>query len=118
MRRRKVSPNPTDRGRCGSKINLMTDARGTPDIVRVDCGYTSEHLLEIFAWRYIEADIPQRGQEEVAGLGTLRWPIERTLSWLKQYRRGDRLGRERTAAIYEALVTLASAPIIYKQLAL
>jgi len=34
----------------------------------------------------IDAVIAQWG-DETAGLGNLRWPVERTISWLKQFRR-------------------------------
>ena len=153
MRRRKVGPNPTDRGRCGSKLNVMTDSRGTPvavivsaanehdirfilplvlqklpriggrpgrprqlpDRVRADQGYTSQDLLGIFAACNIEAEIPQRGQETSPGLGKRRWPVERAISWLKQYRRvGTR--RDRKLIHCQAYVTLACAIIAFKQL--
>ena len=35
VRRRKCGPNPTDRARSGSKLNIMTDRRGTPRAVLV-----------------------------------------------------------------------------------
>ena len=153
MRRRKVGPNPTDRGRCGSKLNLMTSSQGTPlavvvsaanqhdvnfilplvyhafpriaggpgrprelpALVRADTGYTSKHLLAIFNATGIEAEIPQRPDGAVAGLGKRRWPVERALAWLKQYRRvGTR--RERLSHMYQSFVTLACAMIAYKRL--
>ncbi|QGJ71494.1 DDE transposase [Planctomycetales bacterium 10988] len=153
LRRRKCGPNPTDRGRSGSKLNVMTDSQGVPlavqvsaanehDIsfllplslvhfprlggvaghppakpkrVRADAGYTSRALLNLLEGCGIEAEIPQRGQASETGLGRQRWPVERTISWLKQYRRvGTR--RERRASMYEVFVTLACAMITYKQL--
>ncbi|QGJ68676.1 DDE transposase [Planctomycetales bacterium 10988] len=148
LRRRKCGPNPTDRGRSGSKLNVMTDSQGIPlavqvsaanehDVgfllplslvhfprlggmagrpptkpkrIRADAGYTSGPLLNLLAGCGIEAEIPQRGQDSGAGLGGQRWPVERTISWLKQYRRvGTR--RERRASMYEVFVTLACTMI-------
>lgn len=153
MRRRKVGPNPTDRGRCGSKLNVMTSKGGIPlavivsganehDVnfilplvflmlpniggrpgrprrlprrVRADKGYTSKDLLEIFRQCGIDAVIPQRGEPQRKGLGRFRWPVERTLAWLKQYRRvGTR--RDRKLSVYESFVTLACAMITFKQM--
>ena len=90
--------------------------RQFPRRVRADKGYTSSDLLQIFRQCGIDAHIPQRGQPQPKGLGRYRWPVERTLSWLKQYRRvGTR--RDRNLSIYQAFVTLACAMITYKQLA-
>ncbi len=44
-----------------------------------------------------------------------RWPIERTIAWLKQYSQfGPR--RERLPHVYESFVTLAHALINFKQI--
>lgn len=153
MRRRKVGPNPTDRGRSGSKLNVMTSNSGIPlavivsganehDVnyilplvflklpqiggrpgrprryprcVRADQGYTSNALLWILRKCRIQARIPQRGQPHPERLGKHRWPVERTISWLKQYRRvGTR--RDRLLSTYHSFVTLACAIITFKQL--
>ena len=83
--------------------------------MRADCGYTSSDVLRLFAMAGIKAEIPQRGSDAPPGLGKLRWPVERTLAWLKQYRRiGVR--RDRKSSTFEAFVTLACATIAYKQL--
>ena len=86
-----------------------------PKVVRADAGYTSQDVLNLFAWCGIQAEIPQRGQDQPAGLGKLRWPIERTIAWLKQYRRIG-IRRERQATTFKDFVTLACAIIAYKQL--
>lgn len=153
MRGRKVGPNPTDRGRCGSKLNLMSSSEGVPlavilsaanehdvnfilplvytklprigglrgrprefpSTVRADCGYTSKDVLTVFAVSGIDAEIPQRGKDVEPGLGKRRWPVERCIAWLKQYRRvGTR--RDRLANTYQGFVTLACAMITFKQL--
>lgn len=90
--------------------------RKYPTIVRADAGYTSADLLEIFRRTGITADIPQRGKPQNPGLGRRRWPIERALAWLGQYRRVG-IRREHLAFHYEAFVTLACAMIVSKQLA-
>lgn len=88
--------------------------RQYPKLVRADRGYASQDVLWVFQRTRITADIPQRNAAP-SGLGKRRWPIERTLSWLKQYRRVG-VRRERLALIYDAFVTMACALITYKQL--
>jgi transposase len=85
-----------------------------PKVVRADCGYTSRDLLYIFRETKIKAFIPQRG-EPSRGLGKLRWPVERTISWLKQFRRVG-IRRERRLSFYEAFVSLAFTMICYIKL--
>lgn len=148
-----MGPNPTDRGRCGSKLNVMTDSAGTPisvivsaanehdvnfilplvftkfphvsgakgrprtkpEVVRADAGYTSRDVLDVLASADIRGEIPQRGQTQTESLGRKRWPVERAIAWLKQFRRvgvrRDRLGRS-----YKAFVDLACIMIAYRKL--
>lgn len=94
---------------------LVGRPRKTPQMVRADTGYTSQDLLNLLSCCGIDAEIPQRGKESCAGLGKRRWPVERTISWLKQYRRVG-IRRDRKDSIYEAFVTMACAMITYKQL--
>ena len=89
--------------------------RKLPRMVRADRGYTSADLLAILHGCGIETEIPQRGQATPTGLGKRRWPVERTLAWLKQYRRVG-VRRDRTAATYQAFVTLACALIAFKKI--
>lgn len=86
-----------------------------PDLVRADTGYTSADLLGLLAACGIGAEIPQRGEEPAPGLGKQRWPVERAIAWLKQYRAVG-VRRDRTDHVYEALVQLACALIVFKQL--
>ncbi|MBA2115565.1 hypothetical protein HOV93_27470 [Planctomycetes bacterium FF15] len=84
----------------------------TPYLMRADTGYTSKDLLHLFAWCEIRPQIPQWGEDRATGLGKLRWPLERSIAWLKQYRRiGTR--RERTVQTFESFVTLACSRIAY-----
>ena len=87
-----------------------------PKLVRADTGYTSQDLRDLLKACGIGTEIPQQGKETGRGVGKRRWPVERTISWLKQYRRvGTR--RERHQTNYQGFVTLACAMITYKQLA-
>lgn len=70
--------------------------REKPAIVRADQGYTSKELLGLLDECGIEAEIPQRGKDAPAGLGKRRWPVERAIAWLKQYRAVRRSTRSRT----------------------
>jgi transposase len=148
-----VGPNPTDRARCGSKLNVMADAAGTPLSVIVsaanehdvnfilplvftkfpsiggaigrprtqpqsvcaDAGYTSKDVLEVLTKTNISAEIPQRGSDSPEGLGQRRWPIERTIAWLKQFRRVG-IRRDRKVHIYEAFVEMACSMIAFRKL--
>lgn len=87
-----------------------------PDIVRADTGYTSADLLGLLNACGIEAEIPQRGKDKPSGLGKQRWPVERAIAWLKQYRAVG-VRRDRDDAHYEAYVQLACGLIVFKQLA-
>lgn len=98
---------PVLRGRCGRP-------RRVPRMVRADSGYTSKHLLTMLNWCGILAEIPQRGSPPAQGLGKHRWPVERALAWLKQYRRVG-IRRDRRADIYNAFVTLACALIAFRK---
>jgi len=94
---------------------LVGRPRQTPKMVRADAGYTSQDLLNLLRWCGIRAEIPQRGQDSGTGLGKRRWPVERTISWLKQFRRVG-VRRDRNDSIYETFVTLACAMITFRQL--
>ncbi|MFI8221411.1 transposase [Streptomyces sp. NPDC085932] len=50
--------------------------------------------------------IAERGQPHGTGLGTFRWVVERTISWLHGFRR-LRIRWERRDDIHEALLGLA-----------
>ena len=51
-----------------------------------------------------------------SGLGKTRWPVERSLSWLHQFRR-LRIRFEKTAPPHRALMLLACSLICYRRLA-
>lgn len=145
----KTGPNPTDRGRSGSKHCLLTDAAGVPLVVQLDAAnrhdlntllplvvsipaipgkrgrpkqkpaaviadkaFDCKHLRGLLRWLGIKPLIPKRG-DKAPGLGKLRWFIERTLSWLHQFRR-IRTRWERSPENHQALLSLTAAIICYR----
>jgi transposase len=79
--------------------------RRRPLQVLGDRGYDSEPLRRELRRRNILPWLGQRGQGHGSGLGVYRWVIERTLSWLHQFRR-LRVRYERRADIHQAFLTL------------
>ncbi len=55
------------------------------------------------------------GSEDQVSLGKFRWVVERSLSWLHQFRR-LRVRYERRADIHEAFMTLGCAMICWNTL--
>jgi transposase len=83
-----------------------------PDAIVADKAFDGEPLRAILRWLGIEPHIPRRGEDE-HGLGTLRWFIERTLSWLHQFRR-LRIRWDRKPEIHQAFLSLAAGLICYR----
>ena len=147
--RAKTGPNPTDRGRSGSKHCLLTDAGGVPLVIQLapanqhdvktllplvaeipavagkpgrpkhkpdsllaDKAFDCEALRQVLRWLAIEPHLPHRGDDE-RGLGVLRWFIERTLSWLHQFRR-LRIRWDRCPTVHQAFLSLAAAVICFR----
>ena len=78
-------------------------------------GYDSEpHRCQLRA-RSIVPLIRKRGTEHGSGLGSYRWVVERTLSWLHQFRR-LRVRYERRDDIHEAPVLLGCIMICWSAL--
>jgi transposase len=59
--------------------------------------------------------IAKRKTEHGSGLGKERWVVERTLSWLHQYRR-LRTRYERSPDLHEAFLSLACSLICFRLL--
>jgi transposase len=59
--------------------------------------------------------IARRNTDHGSGLGVFRWVVERTLSWLHQFRR-LRIRYERRLDIHEAFVTIACIVICHRSL--
>jgi transposase len=147
-----TGPNPTDRGKAGSKHHVLTDAGGIPLAAKVtaandhdvtqllplavaippvggkpgpprrlperlqgDRAYDSEDHRRILRWLGITPILARRNTENGSGLGKHRWVVERTLSWLHQYRR-LRVRYERRVDIHQAFVDLGCILICYKTL--
>jgi transposase len=87
--------------------------RRRPERLQGDTAYQSAAKEQELRRRKIEPIIGHRGRSHGSGLGKFRWPIERTLSWHKQFRR-LRIRYERRAGFYYAFWELASALICYR----
>jgi transposase len=83
-----------------------------PDTLVADKAFDCEALRGLLSWLGIEPYIPKRGEEE-HGLGKFRWFIERTLSWLHQFRR-LRIRWDRKPEIHQAFLTLAAGMICFR----
>lgn len=89
--------------------------RRRPDRVQGDRGYDSEPHRQQLRERNIEPILAKRNMENGSGLGKTRWVIERTLSWLHQFRR-LRVRYEKRADIHEALLSIGCSIICYNAL--
>lgn len=79
--------------------------RRRPDRLQGDRAYDSESHRQELRRRQIEPMLAKRYTPNGSGLGVHRWVVERTLSWLHQFRR-LRVRYERRLSIHRALVTL------------
>lgn len=98
-----IGPNPTDRGRPGTKRHLLTDRRGThlwqfdhvpsvqgrkgrprrrPRKLYADKAYDHRHCRRSCRRRNTQPRIARRRLEDSQRLGCHRWVVERTFSWL------------------------------------
>jgi transposase len=90
--------------------------RFRPDAVQGDAGYRS-NTNRVCLWiRNIEPIISEHANVHGSGLGITRWVVERTLSWLHQFRR-LRVRYDRTGAIHQAFLTLGCILICWRHLA-
>lgn len=147
-----TGPNPTDRGKNGSKHHVITDAQGIPlatkltganrhdvtqllplvdaippvsgkrgrprkrpERVQGDRAYHSQPHRKALRQRGIEPVLAERNTKHGSGLGVHRWVVERTLSWLHQFRR-LRIRYERRDDIHEAFMTLGCIMICWRTL--
>ena len=83
-----------------------------PKQLVADKAFDDQTLRAILRWLKIEPVVPKRGDEE-HGLGVCRWFVERTISWLHQFRR-LRIRWDRRPEIHQAFLTLAAAIICYR----
>jgi transposase len=95
-----TGPNPTDRGKPGSKIHLITDRSGVP----LSLGISGANMHDSLGLEPL-----------VRGIPPIRWVVERTVSWLAGCRRLHRR-YERKAEHFLAFVGIAAALISYRRL--
>ncbi len=89
--------------------------RRRPDRVQGDRAYHSNPHRDALVQLGIEPVLARRGVAHGSGLGIYRWVVERTLSWLHQFRR-LRVRYERRADIHEAFMTLCCVIICWRTL--
>jgi transposase len=112
-----TGPNPTDRGKRGTKYHIATDGYGVPvacaataanvndtllferlflaafavmariRTVFADKGYDAEHHRELCRAFGAEPHIHKRRQPHGSGLGQRRWPVERSNAWVLENKR-------------------------------
>lgn len=86
-----------------------------PRSVTADKGYDCRAARELLTACGIEPRIPRRDERAPHHLGKLRWPIERTISWLKQFRR-LRIRWDRRDDLHEAFLSLGCSLIAWRHL--
>jgi transposase len=83
-----------------------------PKQLVADKAFDCQALRDILRWLGIEPVLPARGVDD-HGLGVWRWFVERTISWLHQFRR-LRIRWDRNPEVHQAFLTLAAAVICYR----
>ena len=101
------------------RIPPITRPRGRPrrrpDKLHADKAYDTPACRAVLRQRHITVRIARKGIERSDRLGRHRWVVERTLSWLSDFRRLA-LRYERRAEIHEAFLHLACALICERSL--
>ncbi|MCX5357569.1 IS5 family transposase [Streptomyces sp. NBC_00124] len=87
--------------------------RRRPAMLFADRGYDHDKYRRLLRQRGIRPAIAERGQPHGTGLGTFRWVVERTISWLHGFRR-LRIRWERRDDIHEAFLGLAVCLITHR----
>jgi len=87
--------------------------RRRPKRVQGDRAYDSEPHRAWLRHLGIEPVLAKRNTPHGSGLGVYRWVVERTLSWLHQFRR-LRIRYERRPELHEAFMALGSALICWR----
>jgi len=89
--------------------------RKHPDVVQGDRGYDSQPHRIALRLLKIKSLLAKRGTPNGSGLCKTRWVVERTLSWLHQFRR-LRVRYERRSDIHEAFLSIGCIIICWNQL--
>lgn len=103
-----VTTIPALRGKLGRP-------RQRPDTVQGDRAYGNVAHHRWLCSLGITDRLARQGTPHGSGLGKTRWVIERSLSWLHQFRR-LRVRYERRADIHEAFLSLGCALICHRTL--
>jgi transposase len=141
-----TGPNPTDRGKRGTKCHVAVDGDGVPvacaataaDVddtvvferlflaafavmarirtVFADRGYDAEHHRELCRAFGAEPRIHKRRQPRGSGLGQRRWPVERSNAWVLENKRLA-LRYDRLGSIVQSLLQSACIFLVAGRLA-
>jgi transposase len=87
--------------------------RRRPAVLYGDRGYDSQPHRRQLRRRGILPRLARRGTEHGSGLGVFRWVVERTISWLRGFRK-LRVVTEKTLDMQYALLNLAQAMICWR----
>jgi transposase len=109
---RQILPVVLDFPKVGGKPGRPKDL---PDVLYADRGYDSDATRRLLAWLGIEPKIGKRKAAHGSGLGTVRWVVERTISWVKGLRR-MRVRYDRLAVVQDAWTSLAASVICFRLL--
>jgi transposase len=91
----------------------VTDARGVPLVAHVTAANAND-ITHLDA-RGIVAILGRRRTFHGSGLGVFRWVVERTLAWLRRFRRLA-VRYERHDRVHHAFLTLGCALICWNYL--
>jgi transposase len=105
-----IIPLVLDFPRVGGKPGRPKEA---PDELYADRGYDSDSTRWLLRWLGIEPKIARRKTPHGSGLGTVRWVVERTISWVKGLRR-MRVRYDRLGVVRDAFTTLAASVICFR----
>jgi transposase len=83
--------------------------------VIADRGYDHDSHRRLLRRRGIRPVIARRKTEHGSGLGRYRWVVERTLSWLHQFKR-LLVRYERRADMHEAMLALGCCLVCFRRL--
>ena len=100
-------------------VPAVAGVRGRPRrrfvLVLGDRAYHSDPHREAVRARGGIPLLARRGEPHGSGLGTVRWPVERSLSWMHQNRR-LRVRYDKRDDLHEAFMELAEAMICWSRL--
>jgi IS5 family transposase len=100
-----------------NEVPAISGVRGAPryrfDELYADRGYDSEPVRDALREVGIKPHIARRNTDNGSGLGVYRWVVERTLSWLHQFRR-LRIRYERRLDIHQAFLMIGCVLICHR----